>query len=304
MRDIIIIGAASAGLTSAIYVTRKKLNAVVITEKVGGQSLMAGIIENYPGFKKISGTELIQKMREQAEALGVEIKEGLRVNEIKQTEKVFEVKTEQGENFKARALIISTGKKPRLLDVPGEKELTGKGVSYCSVCDSPMFAGKDVVVVGSGNVGLGAVMDLSKHVNKIYLLEVRSKIMGDEIMQERIRQNGKTEFITNAVTKEIKGKDFVESLIYIDKKTGEQKELKVGGVLVSIGHIPNSDFIKDFVKLNAQKEVIINPKTNQTSVEGIFAAGDVTDVFYKQSVIAAGEGAKAALGVYNYLQNE
>lgn len=304
MRDIIIIGAALAGLTSAIYVTRKKLDSVVITEKIGGQSLMTGIIENYPGFKKISGIELIQKIREQAEDLGVEIKENLKVDELKQIEKVFEVKTEQGEIFKARALIIATGKKPRLLNVPGEKELTGKGVSYCSVCDAPMFGGKDVVVVGSGNVGLEAAMDLSKYAKKIYVLEFGPKIMGDEITQKKIHQEGRTEFIVNAATKEIKGKDFVESLIYINRKTGEQKKIKTEGVLVSIGHIPNSDFVKNFIKLNTKKEIIINQKTNQTSVDGVFAAGDVTDVLYKQCVIAAGEGAKAALSAYSYLQNE
>lgn len=304
MFDLIIIGGASAGLTSAIYAARKKLNTIILTDKVGGQSLLTDNIENYPAFQSISGQELIGKMREQVESLGVEIKEGQRVKKISKSSDGFELETEGGEVFKTRALIIATGKKPRQLNVPREKELTSKGVSYCSICDAPLFSGKDVVVVGGGNAGLEAAVDLTKYANKIYVLEFESKIMGDEATQEKLRQTGKVEFITDATTKEIKGDKFVEALIYEDRKAGEQKELKVQGVFVNIGQIPSSDFVRDFLKLNDQNEIVIDPRTNQTSVDGVFAAGDVSDVLYKQCVIAAGEGAKAALSVYKYLQRE
>ena len=300
--DVVIIGGAMAALSAAIYAARKKIHTVILTAKIGGQSLLTDNIENYPGFKLISGGELIQKVKEQAENLGVEIKEGKTIKEIKKSGDNFEVKAEDGEIFQTRAIIIATGKKPRHLNVPGEQEFIGKGVSFCSICDAPLFGGKDVVVVGGGNAGLESAMDLTKYANKIYVLEFSPKIMGDESTQEKLRQSGKTEFIANAQVKEIKGNKFAESLIYEDRQSGEKKELKAGGVFVNIGQIPATDFVKNTVQLNERGEIIIDPKTNQTSVKGIFAAGDATDIPFKQCVIAAGEGAKAALNVYNYLQ--
>lgn len=302
--DIIIIGSASAGLTAAIYAARKKLSFIVLTEKVGGQSLLTDDIENYPGFQRISGYDLVVKMKEQAEGLGAKIQEGKMAVSIKKTDGDFEVETKDGEKFEAKSLIIATGKRPRPLNVPGEKEFTGKGVSYCSICDAPLFGGKDVAVIGGGNAGLEAAMDLTKYANKIYVLEFGAKIIGDEATQEKLRQTGKVEFITEAATKEVKGDQFVQSLVYENRKTGEQKELKVQGVFVNIGQIPSSDFVKGFLELNERGEIIIDPKTNQASIEGVFAAGDVTDIKYKQCVIAAGEGAKAALSVYEYIQKK
>ena len=300
--DLIIIGGAMAALSSAIYAARKKINTVILTGKIGGQSLLTDNIENYPGFKSISGEELIQKVKEQVENLGVEIKIDKLVQEINESGDNFEVKTKDGEIFHAKSAIIATGKNPRHLNVPGEREFIGKGVSFCSICDAPLFGGKDVVVVGGGNAGLESAMDLTKYANKIYVLEFSPKIMGDESTQEKLRQSGKTEFIANAQVKEIKGNKFAESLIYEDRQSGEKKELKAGGVFVNIGQIPATDFVKNTVQLNERGEIIIDPKTNQTSVKGIFAAGDATDIPFKQCVIAAGEGAKAALNVYNYLQ--
>ena len=300
--DLIIIGGAMAALSSAIYAARKKINTVILTGKIGGQSLLTDNIENYPGFKSISGEELIQKVKEQVENLGVEIKIDKLVQEINESGDNFEIKTEDGESFQAKSAIIATGKNPRHLNVPGEREFIGKGVSFCSICDAPLFGGKDVVVVGGGNAGLESAMDLTKYANKIYVLEFSPKIMGDESTQEKLRQSGKMEFIVNAQVKEIKGNKFAESLIYEDRQSGEKKELKAGGVFVNIGQIPATDFVKNTVQLNERGEIIIDPKTNQTSERGIFAAGDATDIPFKQCVIAAGEGAKAALNVYNYLQ--
>lgn len=310
MYDLIIIGGASAGLTSAIYAARKKLNTIILTERVGGQSLLTDNIENYPGFKIISGSEFIQKIKEQVENLKVEIKEGVSVKEVAKKKDIFEVRTQDDEgNFRARAVIIASGKHPRPLGVPGEEELTGKGVSYCSICDAPMFSGKDVAVIGGGNAGLESAMDLVNYAKKIYILEFASKILGDEKTQEKLKESGKAEFIVDAETKEIKGnrsaasgaKGGVAGIVYEDRKNKKQKELKVQGVFVNVGQIPSSDFVRGLVNINSQNEIIIDPKTNQTSVEGLFAAGDVTDVVYKQLVIAAAEGAKAALAAYKYL---
>ncbi|MEK9183579.1 MAG: FAD-dependent oxidoreductase [Patescibacteria group bacterium] len=201
-----------------------------------------------------------------------------------------------------KSLIIATGKNPRRLNVPGEEEFKNKGVSYCSTCDAPLYGGKDVVVAGSGNSGLGAAFDLTKYANKIYVLESDGKIKGDEIMQEKLKNSKKVEFIVNAKIKEIKGSNFVEKIIYEDRESGKIKETLAGGIFVNIGWIPSSGLVKDLVKLNEWQEIIIDPKTNEASVKGIFAAGDVTDVLHKQCVVAAGEGAKAALSIYEYLK--
>jgi len=299
MFDLIIIGGATAGLTSAIYAIRKKLKVLLLTKQIGGQSLLTDNIENFPGFENISGAELVAKIEKQVKNLGAEIKENAEVASIEKKDGGFLVKvksTSGVDRFEA------SGRKPRLLNVPGEEKFLGKGVSVCSICDAPLFQNKDVAVVGGGNAGLEAALDLTKYAEKIYVLEANGKIRGDEATQEQLRKTGQVEFQTGIEVQEIKGNKFVESLIYKDKNTGEIKELKVGGVFINIGQIPATDFLKGFLELNQWGEIAIDPKTNQTSVPGVFAAGDATDVKYKQCIIAAGEGAKAALSAYEYLQ--
>jgi len=294
--DVAIIGAGPAGLTAGIYAARKKLKTVIITEETGGQALMATTIENFPGFEKISGKELIEKMRLQNEKYGVEIKENALVESITKQGEEFEVRLRDFEvGLRARAIIIATGKTPRSLNIPGEKEFEGRGVSFCSTCDAPLFEGKAVAVIGSGNSGLCSARDLLKYASKIYVLDSAPKIMGDEWMTEELKKSGRVEFITGVKIKEIKGNKFVEKIVY------NNKELPVGGVFISIGWVPATEFLKGFVELNKEKEMVIDPKTNETSTKGVFGAGDVTDIKYKQCVIAAAEGAKAALSAYNYL---
>jgi len=299
--DLIIIGAGPAGLTAGIYAGRKKINAIILTEKIGGQAL-AYTIENYPGAPKISGLELVNKAKKQVEEYGVTIKEGIIITAIKKKDGGFLVETENG-SFEAKAIIIATGKIPRKLNVPGAKEFEGKGVSFCTICDAPLFSGKSVAIVGGGNAALISAMDLTPYAEKIYVLQHRERFIGDEILQEKLRKSQKVELITNAETSEIKGKEFVEKIIYEDLASGEKKELAVGGVFVNIGYIPNTSFVKNFLKLNEQSEIIIDPWTNETSVKGIFAAGDATNIPYKQYIVASGEGAKAALSAYHYICN-
>lgn len=315
--DVIIIGGSPAGLTAGIYIARKKLNAVVLTKNVGGQCLLTDTIENFPGFDLISGRELSEKMRAQTEKYGVSVKEGVEVESIEKKNGNFLINLKGEEkavkpplggltakqNMQARAIIIATGKSPNKLRISGEKEFENKGVSFCTTCDAPLFAGKDVAVIGGGNSGLNAALDLVKYANKVYILEYGPKIIGDELLQERLKQSGKAEFFVNAEAMEIRGDSFVEKIIYQDKKSGGTKEIFVGGVFVNAGWLPATGFLSTQcgVDLNEKREIIINPKTNETSVQGIFAAGDVTDVKYKQCVIAAGEGAKAALSAYEYL---
>lgn len=300
--DIVIIGGASAGLTAGIYASRKKLKTLLLTKQIGGQSLLTDTIENFPGFDSISGKELIGKMRKQAERFGVEIEEGVKVEKIEKKGEEFEVRLRGFEvGLRARAIIIATGKSLCRLNIPGEKEFENKGVSFCSICDTPLFGGKDVAVIGGGNSGMESAMDLTKYANKIYILECGEKIKGDEFLQEKLKRTGKVEFINNAEVKEIKGSKFVEKIIYEDKKTSEIKEIPIGGVFVNIGWIPATGFLKGFVELNSQGEIIVNHKTQETSVPGVFAAGDVTDGLYKQCITAAGDAAKAALSAYDYL---
>lgn len=298
--DLVIIGAGHAGLAAAIYAARKKLNTVILTKKIGGQSLLTNKIENYPGLKLISGAELIAASQKQAESYGVKIIEGVKIKQIKENNNKFELLTSQN-SYQAKTVLITSGKIPRHLNVAGEKELTGKGISFCSICDAPLYSNKDVAVVGGGNAGLDAALDLTKYANKIYVLEFADRLLGDELTQEKLRKSNKVTFILNAATKEIKGEKIVESLVYQDRKTEQMQTLKVGGVFVAIGVVPSTGFVKDLLKLNKQKEIVIDLATNATNIPGIFAAGDVTNVVFEQCVIAAGEGAKAALNIYNYL---
>ncbi len=302
--DLAIIGGATSGLTAGIYAARKKLNAVILTKEVGGQTIQTESIENFPGFENISGTELIGKIKAQVLKYGLPIKSGAGVSSISKKDGLFEIETEKNEKIISKSVIIATGKNPRRLNVPGEKEFENKGVVYCSTCDAPLFGGKDVVVAGGGNSGFGSAFDLLKYANNIFVMESMDKLKGDELMRDKLKASGKVVFMTSVDIKEVRGSKFLEEIVYLDKKTGEEKILKAQGLFVSVGWSPSSSFVKGFADVNEYGEIIINQKTNETSVGGVFASGDVTDIKHKQCVIAAGEGAKAALSAYEYLKNK
>lgn len=302
MYDLIIIGGGPAGISAGIYAARQKLKTLLIAKSFGGQmARKAVLIANYPGFKEISGLELIQKFVEHLKAQKIEIAQES-VGKIKKENKYFSISTEKGKIFQAKAVIITSGADPRPLEVPREKEFIGKGVSYCTACDGPLFADKVVAVVGGGNAGFEAGLFLARYAKKIYILEFNPVIKADEINQKLAKESGKIDIITSAVLKEIKGKNFVESIIYQDSLSKKIINLEVRGVFVEIGSIPATSFVKDLVEFNEKDEIKVNPQTNMSKTPGLFAAGDVTDVKYKQIVIAAGEGAKAALAAYNYLE--
>jgi thioredoxin-disulfide reductase len=299
--DLIIIGGGPAGITAGIYGARKKLKTLLITKDFVGQAGKAGEIENWPGFYLISGQKLVSDFKNHLQKFDIEIKE----EEVKGIEKkgeIFEVSTVKNNIFQTKAIIIASGRNPRPLKVPGEEKFTGKGVSFCSVCDAPFFKNKTVVVVGGGNSAFETALDLKEYASKIYILEFLPKIMADEDCQESAKASGKITIITNVAVKEIKGKDFVDSIIYEDKISGKKVELEVKGVFVGIGSLPATAFLKNLVDFNKSGEIKINPKTCETRTPGLFAAGDVTDVKYKQIVIACGEGAKAALSAHEYLE--
>ncbi|HEY4521515.1 MAG TPA: FAD-dependent oxidoreductase [Candidatus Paceibacterota bacterium] len=300
--DLIILGGGPAGTAATVYAARKRLKTLFVTESFGGQSVVSDDIQNWIGETHITGFDLAKKFEEHVKSFGdiVEIKIEL-AREIKKTGENFTVKTDSGE-FEGRALILAIGARRRKLNVPGEQKFEGKGVAYCSTCDAPLFAGKKVVVVGGGNAGLEAVVDLFPYAEHITLLIRSDSMKGDPATQEEIKNNPKAEIIFNAEIKEILGDKFVTGLKYQDLKSGETKELELGGVFVEIGSVPNSELVKDLVEIDQWGQVKIDSKHASTSCVGIFAAGDITDDPYKQNNISAGDGVKAALAAYSYLQ--
>jgi alkyl hydroperoxide reductase subunit F len=302
MFDLIIIGSGPAGITAGIYAIRKKLNTLIISESFAGQTAKTFLIENYTGFDEIAGAELAEKFRKHLEKFKANIKEGEEVVEINKKNNIFEVITSNKNSYLAKSVIITSGSKPRLLQVPGEKEFTGRGVSYCTICDAPFYRDKVVAVVGSGNSGLQSALDLAKYAKKVYVLEYLSKVVGDAITFEKVKKNEKIELIFSVSVKEIKGDKFVKSLAYEDLKSKKKKEMPINGAFIQIGYQPEADFAKNLVDFNDKKEIIINPLTNETKTPGLFAAGDVSSVLFKQMIIAAGEGAKATLSCYEYLK--
>ncbi|HUT96428.1 MAG TPA: FAD-dependent oxidoreductase [Candidatus Paceibacterota bacterium] len=300
--DLIIIGGGPAGITAGIYAARKKLKTLLITKEWGGQIVKANEIGNWPGTKIISGTELIRQMTEHLKEFEIEIKQNKEVINLDKKGDNFLVRDNELE-YEARAVIVATGKIPRMLDVLGEEEFKGKGVSICATCDAPMFKDKEVAVAGGGNSGFSTALDLVKYAKKVYILEFFDAMKGDPINKEKLAKTGKVEFIINAAIKEIKGTKFVESLVYEDRKTSKDNEIKVQGVFISVGMEAKVGFAEKLVELNKIGEIVID-KDNYTKTPGLFAAGDITDIKYEQIVIACGEGAKAVLAVTDYLKNK
>jgi len=301
MYDLIIIGGGPAGVAAGIYAARKKLKTLLISKDFQGQVKWAVSVENYPGFKAISGTDLAKKFEEHLRTQEIEIITG-EVGKIKKENQIFEVITNKEKRYLSLAILIASGCDPRPLEVPGEKEFIGKGVSYCTTCDAPFFKDKVVAVIGGGNSGVKSAVELTNYASKVYLLECQPQLAADELEQERARANEKINILTSSALKSIEGKNFVEKIIYEDLKSKEKKTLKVDGIFVSVGTQPATSFIKDLVDFNEKDEIIVDSETCQTKTSGLFAAGDVTSVGCDQIVIAAGEGAKSALSIYDYLR--
>lgn len=305
--DVVIVGGGIASLSSAIYLGRQKLDTLILASETGGQISQQPEVANYAGFLDRDGTKLIANARKQVEDLGIKIEEGTHIKKItpKQIEggEIFILEDTNGFNYETRAVIVASGKKPKMLGIPGEENYMNKGVTYCAVCDAPLFGGKDVAVIGGGNTGLDWAHLLSKYANKVYVL-VRSDIRGAQLTYEKLKANPKVEFIFGIEPVKITGNSFVDSLVYKDRKTGEEKTLNAQGIFPAIGLIPNTDFCKDLVELNQWGEIVVNHQTCASSRTGIFAAGDATDVLEKQAIIAAGQGAIAALSAIKYVEGK
>lgn len=302
--DLIIIGAGPAGITAGIYAMRQRLNALLITENFGGQMNKKAIaVGNYPGFNEISGAELIEKFQNHLKQTGIKIQKG-KVNKVEKKGDVFLVFVEGGQSFESKTVVVASGADPRPLEIAGEKEFLGKGVSYCPLCDGPLFKNKTVAIIGSGNSAFETAIFLSNIVSKIYILEYGPQIKAFVDNQEVVKKTGKAEIIVNATLKEIQGENFVKSIIYQDKETKKEKRLNVDGVFVEIGYLPATSFVKDLVDFSERDEILTDPNNSQTKTPGLFAAGDVNVGKYKQIITACAEGATAALSAFEYLKKQ
>ena len=300
MYELIIIGGGPAGMAAAVYAARKLLNTLLVTSDIGGQVNWTNGVENYMGYQFIEGDELISKFQQQVNQFPINQKIGQKVTRIEKVEGGFDVVCESGDKFQGKVVILASGKRPRRLNVAGEMELAGRGVTYCSICDGPNFTGEKVAVIGGGNSAIEAVLDMVKAAEHVDMISV-TPLTGDPIMIKKLSEAKNLTIYTEQQTEKILGQNAVEGILIKDLKTGSSKQLDVSGVFVEIGLIPNSDMVKDLIKLNQVGEVPVNSFC-ETDVSGFFAAGDVTNAPEKQIIIAAGEGAKAALQAHRYLR--
>lgn len=299
--DVVIIGGSAAGLTAAIYAARREMKAIVLTKDIGGQISRTALIENYSGIEKIQGPDLVKVFEKQVRDFGVEIvmKEVTKVSETESNgRKMFSVFSGSDE-YKCRSVVVANGKTPRNLNVSGEEEFRGKGVSYCATCDAPLFKDKIVAVVGGGNSALDAALLLCKISKKVYLIHRRKEFRAFENVVQTVKGKCNVEFVLDSSIKEIKGDTFVNSIV-IEDKSGNVNEIAVDGVFVEIGSEVDVDFVKELVGVDGSEQIKTS-KNAETSHPGIFAAGDVTDTPFKQIIVACGEGCKAALAAYNYI---
>jgi len=299
--DIIIIGAGPAGMTAAIYAARQKVKFLLMSIDLGGQMVWSSEVDNYPGIPDVSGIEMVQRFQKHIKDYNIKVKQEEVLEVGKKGKKCF-VKTKKGV-YKSKAVVIASGKKPKKLNVPGEEKFLGKGVNYCATCHAPSFKDKIVAVAGGGNSGLEAALFLIKYAKKVYLLEAMKNLKGETYLKNKVLQNKKVKIMTDVKIKEIKGEDAIKFIAY--EKSGKNFKLPVDGIFIEIGLVAKVNFAK-LVKKNKWGEIILYRSTktheeNMTNIPGIFAAGDVTDIPAKQIVVAAGEGCKATLAAFDYI---
>lgn len=297
--DVAIVGGGPAGLAAAMYATRKNLSTIVVAMDIGGQLGTTYDVANYPGYELITGPDLVQKFFAQASRYGIEQLIGEQVVGVRVDGRSKVLELESLREVEARTLVITSGVQKRQLRIPGEKELAGRGVVYCSTCDGPLFNGLDIAVVGGGNSALEAALEMDGNARRVYLM-ARSGLAGDQVLEDKIATASGVEVLAHHEPVEIHGADAVEGLTVLDRETGTTAKLAVQGVFVEIGLFPNTGFALDLVDTNERGEIVVDSHC-RTGVRGVFAAGDCTDTHDKQIVISVGEGAKAALAAFEYL---
>ncbi len=302
--ELIIIGGGPAGTSAGVYAARKHLNTLFVTESFGGQSIVSPAIENWIGFPKISGNDLAKSFENHLRAYAdgfVDIKTGSRAKKVEKTDVGFKLILENDEEFEAKAIMIATGSHRRKIQAVNADTLEHKGLTYCASCDGPIFAGKDVAIIGGGNAGFETASQLLAYAKSVTLLHHSDKFKADAKTVAKVSSHPNMKTIINADTKEILGQKFVEGLIYKDLITGEEKELKVKGIFVEIGATPTTNFVSGLVELNQYNQIVVDPINQRTSVDGIWAAGDCTNGLYHQNNIAAGDAVKALEDAYLFL---
>ncbi|WP_374723831.1 alkyl hydroperoxide reductase subunit F [Calidifontibacillus erzurumensis] len=298
--DVLVVGGGPAGASAAIYAARKGIRTGIVAERFGGQILDTLGIENFIGVKYTEGPKLAASLEEHVKEYNVDIMNLQRAKRLEKKDDFIEVELESGAVLKSKTVILSTGARWRNIGVPGESEFKTKGVAYCPHCDGPLFAGKDVAVIGGGNSGVEAAIDLAGIVNHVTVLEFMPELKADTVLQERLYSLPNVTVIKNAQTKEITGTDKVNGITYIDRETGEEKHIELAGVFVQIGLVPNTEWLEGTVERNRIGEIMVD-KRGATNIPGVFAAGDCTDSPYKQIIISMGSGATAALSAFDYL---
>ncbi|OZQ59313.1 alkyl hydroperoxide reductase subunit F [Paenibacillus sp. VTT E-133280] len=297
--DVLVVGGGPAGASAAIYAARKGIRTGIVAERLGGQVNDTLGIENFISVNYIEGPQLVAKLEEQVKEYGIDVMKLQRATRLDKNE-LIEVELENGAVLKSKTVILSTGARWRNMGVPGEAEFKNKGVAYCPHCDGPLFAGKDVAVVGGGNSGIEAAIDLAGIVKHVTVLEFAPELKADAVLQDRLYSLPNVTVLKNVQTKEITGTDKVDGISYIDRATEETHHIELQGVFVQIGLVPNTDWLGDMVERTRVGEIVVDSH-GATNVPGVFAAGDCTNSAYKQIIISMGSGATAALGAFDYL---
>lgn len=307
MYDTIIIGGGPAGVAAGIYAARKHLKTVLIAEEIGGQSTVSEGIENWVGSSKISGADLAKSFRAHLEAVKsdkLELALGERVVSLSKVEGGFSAKTKSGKKFTAKAVLIASGAGRRKLAVPGADKFENKGVTYCASCDGPLFSGMDVAVIGGGNAGFETALQLLAYAKSVTLIHRHKDFKADAVTVEKARAHPNMHILTHVEPTEVKGEQFVTGLAYTDKDTGESKDLLVSGIFVEAGVLPNTEFAAGLVEFDEVNRIVADPRSQRTSMEGIWAAGDATNELYHQNNIAAGDGVKAIEDLYLWMKKQ
>lgn len=302
--DLIIIGAGPAGLAAAVYAARQKIKFAVISKNIGGQTTQSGNVENYLGFRLLSGTQLVSKFEEHVKDYKIDLKFE-EATSLQKNKRLFKVKTQKN-TYQTQAILLASGKNPKKLGITGEQEFTGRGVTYCATCDAPLFFGKEVAVIGGGNSAMDSALLAAKYATKAYLITINKQLKGDAMLIRRTQKNPKITVLASTKTIGILGGKFVEKITVIQNK--KEKTIPCQGVFIEIGWTPSTQF-DNLTRKNKFREIIIHENkreyaSNLTSVKGIFAAGDCTDVPEKQIIVASGEGVKAALAAFKHLNKK
>jgi alkyl hydroperoxide reductase subunit F len=307
MYDLIIIGGGPAGVAAGVYAARKKLKTLFLTKDFDNQSTVSTDIQNWIGTVSISGDQLSKNLKEHLLAYAndvLELKEGQKVGGVKKEGENFKVTIEGGDEYESKTVFIASGADRRKLKAIGAEEFENKGITYCASCDGLLFSDKDVVVIGGGNAGFETAAQLLAYTKSVTLLHRNDEFKADKVTVEKVLSNPKMKAITNANTVEIKGDKFVTGIVYKDKETGEKHELATEGVFVEIGLIPATGYLGDFLEMTEYKQIIVDPKNQRASIEGVWAAGDCSDGLFHQNNIAAGDAVKALEDIYNYLNTK